>query len=194
MLARIALALALMVGLGHGARAHTLGIESYFGATDLSYAGQVVYFDGEESRTGAMVRRPGQQAVRYNIGGVRYFGLLDAASQTATVYADGALSDQIGYADEMIDNLAPQLAFHSLVGLVELGRQTVNGVDASHNRITGLTRRGYPYAAEIWLSPEGAVIRVRGEVLGTPIRYDLYGYRVGPQDPADFALRPEDRP
>jgi hypothetical protein len=176
------------------ASAHTMGIESYFGAGDIAYSGQVVYFDGQDTRSGAMARRPGQQAVRYNIAGVRYFGLLDDAAGEAVVYADGEIVQRLAYDDPDIDRVAPQLAFHGLVHRREVGQETVNGVATTRYVLTGFTRNDFPYAAEVWFSSEGAVIRVRGTVLNAPIRYDLYGFRVGEPPEADFALQPSDQP
>lgn len=176
------------------AGAHTMGIEDYFGTGDLSYSGQVVYFDGQETRSGSMVRRPGQQAVRYNIAGLRYFGLLDASAREAVVYADGEAVLRLAFDDPAIDRVAPQLAFHSLVNRRAIGREAVNGVDTTHYVLTGFSRASLPYAADIWISDEGAVIRARGSVADFPIRYDIYGYTVGPQPDEAFALQPGDRP
>ncbi|MEQ9811285.1 MAG: hypothetical protein RLO50_00775 [Azospirillaceae bacterium] len=191
---RLAAATACLAAAMSPAKAHTLGIETFLGYGDIAYSGQVVYFDGAESRSGQLIRAAGLQAVRYNIGGVRYFGLLDDTAAEALVYADGELAERLAYNDDAIDTVAPQLAFHTLVNLRPLGQESVNGVETTHGVLTGFTRHGHPYAADIWLAPEGAVIRLRGTVLGTPIRYDLYGYRPGPQDASAFTLGPQDRP
>lgn len=75
-----------------------------------------------------------------------------------------------------------------------VGREAIDGIDATHMRVSGTDAGGAGIDADVWVSDDGIVLRVEGRATYSGVSQEtvqfLENIEMGPQDPALFEPPP----
>ncbi|MEQ9811284.1 MAG: hypothetical protein RLO50_00770 [Azospirillaceae bacterium] len=182
--------------MSSGVAAYTIGIEAYLGFDDISYSGQAVYNNGVSTYAGPIYRTAGRQRVDYFWQGRDVSAVADLRTQEVFALDVFGMHQTFAFSDPYLQRIFPIVSHFPSFAAEDTGeRETVNGVETTRYAISGVGHDDQAFNGAVWVAASGAVIMARIDYGALDVTFDLYDYRVGPQDPALFTLSPaEDQP
>ena len=142
--------------------------------------------------SGRVYHTPGRQRHEQMLEGIQQVVILRADRAQGWLVVPSLKS----YVEFVFPRAVAELSDPALRG-TPLGQETVNGVRTTKYRVEHTARDGTTADGYLWVSAEGIVMRLDGEVRGkgnggkpTPFSLELSNVRVGAQDAGLFDLPP----
>ena len=172
------------------AQAQSIGIESHFGGSALSYSGEYVADVKGKRYTGRVWRAPEMERREMTVGRTALVTIVRMDRQEIWFLAPQQRLYVVypTSAPEMSAFL-PQPALHRLAQRQEEAPESVNGIAARRYKVSGVSELGAPYEGLAWFTTEGALAGVDVDVPGTGlVRHQLTRIAPGAVDRALFDL------
>mgnify|MGYP001291992068 CR=1 FL=1 len=183
----LALALAAASSAAH---AQSIGIESHFGGSALSYSGQYVADIKGKQYSGRVWRAPEMERREMTVGRTALVSIVRMDRQEIWFLAPQQRL-YVVYpvsAPEMSAYL-PQPALHRLAQRQQEAAESVNGIATTRYKVSGVSELGAPYEGVAWFTADGALAGVDVDVPGTgQVRHRLTRLTPGAVDRALFDL------
>ncbi len=190
--AQTALGAALAAGLLSSAPAvaQSIGIESYYGGSNLSYSGNFVSEVGDNRFAGRVMRMPTGERREITLDGAKIvsiarldLGVLWFIAPQQRIYA----TFPIGMPE--LSGYLPMPARHTNATRILEAPEKVNGIDAQRYTVSGISELGTPYNGKAWFTREGALAKVDVAVKNfDAVRHYLTDIKFGAIDNSLFQL------
>jgi outer membrane lipoprotein-sorting protein len=185
------------------ASAQLLGLEHYLtppkveysAEVTMTYLGDAAASGGDEEIKGKVIRAHEKERREMTVEGdleiliIRLDRkLVWSISPEEKLYVESSLDEALGRTPAADGKLRePE------VNLKTIGIETIDGVQATKQKIVGKDVDGSPIDGVVWVSEQGIVLRVDSNVVDEDgqhhtVRMELHNLRIGPQDPKLFEI------
>jgi len=188
------------------AKAQLLGLEHYLAQPKTDYSADVTMtYSAEPSGTtdsgeiqGKVIRARDKERRELTIEGdieiliIRLDrNVVWSVSPEEKMYLESPLDEALGRTPD-----ADGKQREPVINLKTIGSETIDGIPATKQRITGKDVDGSPIDGTVWVSEQGIVLRVDSDVVDEDgkhhtVRMELHNLQIGPQDPALFEIPPD---
>ena len=157
-----------------------------------SYSADSVVISGDLEMRSRIYRDNGNERREMTLDGTEQIVITRPAEDVVYVvmpqmnmgFQLAASDSPFGGVSDTLDGLATEV----------VGREAIDGIDATHMRVSGTDAGGAGVDADVWVSDEGIVLRMEGRATYSGVSQEtvqfLENIEMGPQDPSLFEPPP----